>query len=491
MTLSQFLVNMDMTQWYAVALGAIAAACVLFSISRVIIKLFHAYASFYFLKYVFYPEILRYLRGSDIITQILRYLRGPDSTTPFDAVLITGFVVGNILCVTIGAGNISGLIGRTGLIAAINLVPLALGGHMNLIASYCGVALGGYGRIHRWLGRVAIIEGSVHSIMAARSRKPDLHVPSQMAALIVSDSISSRKAVLIELLPLFKAISAMATILAFSLAIVQRHFYEIVVKLHLVLAVAVVAGVWVHVWSRKTSVPRTIYMITAICVWASTNLIRLAYILYRNVKYARPRMEDVALGGNPILSEKLAPRRTKRVLMTNQAKVIAMPGGVQVHVKLVRPWRFGAGQTVYLCLPGVSHSAFFQSHPFVLSWWYKSAKGDDIAVFIIRPRRGFTRIVEDIAPKPLEDWMTLARSAKGLELESYDRARSKELTAIIEGPYGNELNLESFDTVLLFASGIRIAAQLPYVRQLLQQHYSWVAKTSRIALFWEMESECM
>jgi hypothetical protein len=279
--------------------------------------------------------------------------------------------------------------------------------------------------------------------------------------------------------------------LALSLAIVQRYFYEIFLKLHLALAVAVVAGVWVHVWSRKPSAPQTIYMITAICVWTFTNLVRLAYILYRNVKYARPRTETMALGDNPILSEKLAPRRTRRVLVTNRAKVIAMPGGVQIHVKLIQPWRFGAGQTVYLCLPQVSHSAFFQSHPFVLSWWYKSVKGDDIAVFIIRPRRGFTRIVEDIAPKPLKDWMTLARSAKGLKLESYDTAKSKELRAIIEGPYGNELNLKSFDTVLLFASGIRIAAQLPCVRQLLQQHYSWVAKTRRIALFWEMESECM
>ena len=283
----------------------------------------------------------------------------------------------------------------------------------------------------------------------------------------------------------------MATVLVSSLAIVQRYFYEIFLKLHLALAAIVVAGVWIHVSPQKLSVPQTIYVMTAICVWAFTHLIRFAYILYRNVKYARPQIEAVALGANPILSEKLAYRRTRRVLTTNRAKTIAMPDGVQVHVKLVQPWKFRAGQTVYLCLPGVSRSAFLQSHPFVLSWWYKSVKGDDIAVFMVRPRRGFTRIIEHLAPKPPKDWMTLARSAGGLKLESYDTAKSKELTAIIEGPYGNGLKLDSFDTVLLFASGIGIAAQLPYVRQLLQQHYAWVAKTRRIALFWEMESECM
>ena len=179
---------MDITQWYAVALGAIAAACILFSMSRVMIKLSHTYGSFYFLKWVFYPEIVSYLRWSNTITQILRYLGGSDTTTPFDAVLAMGFVVGNILCIT--TGDTSGLIERTGLMATVNLVPLALGGRMNVIGSYCGVGLGGFRRIHRLLGRVAIIEGSVHSIMAARSRKLELHVPSQVAALIVSNSIA-------------------------------------------------------------------------------------------------------------------------------------------------------------------------------------------------------------------------------------------------------------------------------------------------------------
>jgi hypothetical protein len=282
----------------------------------------------------------------------------------------------------------------------------------------------------------------------------------------------------------------MATILASSSAIVQRYLYEIFLKLHLALAAIVVAGVWVHVSPRKLSVPQAIYLVTAICVWASTHLVRFLYILYRNVKYARPRSEAVTLGDNPILSEKLAHRRTGRALMVNRAKAIAMPDGVQVHVKLVQPWTFRAGQFVYLCLPGISRSAFLQSHPFVLSWWYKNANGDDIAVFMMRPRRGFTRNLGDIAPQPSRDWKALANSLEGLELESYDTARSKELKAIIEGPYGNKLNLESYDTVLLFATGIGIAAQLPYVRQLLQQHYAWVAKTRRIALFWEINSEC-
>jgi predicted ferric reductase len=284
----------------------------------------------------------------------------------------------------------------------------------------------------------------------------------------------------------------MATILVISFGIVQRHFYEIFRKLHLALAAIVVAGVWVHASPRVLSVPQAIYMMTAICVWAVTHIVRFIYILYRNVKYGRP--QDAARKNNPILGKKLTDRRKRRSLMISRAKTIAMPDGVQVHVKMAQPWEFRAGQYVYLRLRAASRSTLLQSHPFVLSWWYKNKDGDDIAVFMIKPRKGFTQRVEDIAPKPMEGWkalaIALAKRGEELVLGSYDTAESKELMAIIEGPYGNELNLESYDTVLLFATGIGIAAQLPYIRLLLQQHYTWVGTKRRIALFWEVDSEC-
>jgi hypothetical protein len=46
-------------------------------------------------------------------------------------------------------------------------MPLALGGHMNFIVSHCGIGPGSYGRMHRWMGRATIFEGSILSIMAA------------------------------------------------------------------------------------------------------------------------------------------------------------------------------------------------------------------------------------------------------------------------------------------------------------------------------------
>ena len=65
-----------------------------------------------------------------------------------------------------------------------------------------------------------------------------------------------------------------------------------------------------------------------------------------------------------------------------------------------------------------------------------------------------------------------------------------EMRAIVEGLYRGELYLESYGTVLLFATGIRIVGQLLYVTQLLEGYYNYEVKGRRIALFWEMDSEC-
>ena len=70
--------------------------------------------------------------------------------------------------------------------STINLIPLSLGGQINLIASRYRIRLGAYARIHRWLGKVAIVEGLVHTVAAVSLQKPNLRVQSDVAALIVS-----------------------------------------------------------------------------------------------------------------------------------------------------------------------------------------------------------------------------------------------------------------------------------------------------------------
>src|SRR5690242_1411732 len=85
----------------------------------------------------------------------------------------------------IGVRDLPSAIRRTGLISVINLVPLALGGHINPVISRL-IKPRSYERIHRWVGRVAIAEASIHSILAAVFKNPDLHSPPLSAAVSVS-----------------------------------------------------------------------------------------------------------------------------------------------------------------------------------------------------------------------------------------------------------------------------------------------------------------
>jgi len=103
----------------------------------------------------------------------------------------------------------------------------------------------------------------------------------------------------------------------------------------------------------------------------------------------------------------------------------------------------------------------------MVAWWYPYDQDQDIVVFIIQRQKGFTRSLPT----------------------SSDSSQSTELRAIIKGPYGKEIHLDKYGTVLLFATGIGIASQRPYVRQLLENFHNYDAKARRIVLFWQVDSK--
>jgi predicted ferric reductase len=100
---------------------------------------------------------------------------------------------------------------------------------------------------------------------------------------------------------------------------------------------------------------------------------------------------------------------------------IPLSGAVHVHIRLWRLWRPQAGQYVYLCILGASHTSFMQSHPFFVAWWYRDAEGD-VIVLIVEKRKGFTR---DLFHHVTND----------MDLRSGMRA-------VVKGLYAKELDLE-------------------------------------------------
>jgi NAD(P)H-flavin reductase len=119
-------------------------------------------------------------------------------------------------------------------------------------------------------------------------------------------------------------------------------------------------------------------------------------------------------------------------------------------------------------MPGVSRTSFAQLHPFCVAWWY-SKDGSDYIVLIIEKKNGFTKQL---------------CSHRSIELNN-----NVEMAVLIEGPYGRELDLDSYGTVLLFATGIGIAAQLSYIWQLLNRFQTSQSRTKKIQLYWQVDRE--
>ena len=210
-----------------------------------------------------------------------------------------------------------------------------------------------------------------------------------------------------------------------------------------------VAATYLHIRSNELLEPPAVYLLAAVCAQILIGVLRFGNVLYRNVKYKKP-----------------LSRASVRTITfkRDSGRDIAVSDAVHVHVKLARPWHHRPGQYAYLSIPWVN----CQSHPFYVSWWYRD-KDNDYIVFIIQKKNGFTKNLFSYA--------------------NNDLSQDSEMRALVEGPYGKELNLESYGTVLLFATDIGIAGQLPYVAQLLERYRNYEVKTRRIALFWELESE--
>ncbi|KAM5341397.1 hypothetical protein ACJ41O_014428 [Fusarium nematophilum] len=301
------------------------------------------------------------------------------------------FLVANAVALSAGVGNVNSFIRRSGLISVINLVPLFLGGQMNIIASRCGIGLRAYTRIHRWLGAVAIIEGLLHAIVSVSRQIPDLKRRTDVAGIVV--------------LSIFLTIPPSG--------LLRRRLYEAFLTLHFTLSWAVLAAVYLHAPTNTLASP-TVFLFAAVRLVLFTGRASV-----RTITFKRSTGEDILLSD-----------------------------AVHLHIRLSRRWRHRAGQYVYLCMPGVSHTSFAQLHPFYVAWWYRDG-GDDYAVLIIQKKRGFTDRVFSH------------------RVSEFDKGA--DLAAVIEGPYGKELHLDSYGTVLLFATGIGIAVQTAWVADRMQQ----------------------
>lgn len=139
------------------------------------------------------------------------------------------------------------------------------------------------------------------------------------------------------------------------------------------------------------------------------------------------------------------------------------PHVLLITISVPREWRVKAGQYIFLSIPRVGVFSGIQSHPFMIVWWDRDVKGLTISL-LVKPRHGFT--------------------------SSLASTNSTSQLAFIDGPYGQRYNFGEYGTVVMFATGIGIAGQLPFVKELVSGYNNCKVRTRRIVLIWQMDFEC-
>lgn len=136
-----------------------------------------------------------------------------------------------------------------------------------------------------------------------------------------------------------------------------------------------------------------------------------------------------------------------------------------VELRLSRPWSIVAGQHVYLTLLTLQHGSILQRHPFVICWWRtlpSETKARSVFV-VMRQQRGWTRSVT-----------------------SGESSTTNRL-AWLQGPFGSSYELQDYGTVIMFASGDGIFAQLPLIRSLVDLSKISATKVRRMKLVWQTD----
>ncbi|KAJ6109091.1 hypothetical protein N7486_001325 [Penicillium sp. IBT 16267x] len=358
--------------------------------------------------------------------------------------------------------------GRSGTLAVLNMVPLfLLASRNNPLISILHISFDTYNLLHRWLGRIVVLEAITHTAAWAVNACAEQDFTDMLARLRDTPFFSWG----------LLGTCAMVCLGLHSPSPIRHAFYEIFLHLHQLFALLAFTGVYLHL--KLDSLPQKPWIDAVAVIWIIERSIRILRLAYLNLspKHGSTRMTVVALPGE-------ACRVT-----------FHLPKRVDIH----------PGCHVYAYIPCVS---WWMSHPFSIAWTEPRSTTNDSPYQDYKPpsnnppltpssieKQGFDLSFEpqDHRPQPTE--VSLIISARqGMTRALYNLARSKpnqtlHSSGFIEGPYGSHpANASSYGTAVLFSAGAGITHHLLYTRDLLMRSASETAATRRIYLIWSVRS---
>ncbi|KAF2455767.1 ferric reductase like transmembrane component-domain-containing protein [Lineolata rhizophorae] len=342
---------------------------------------------------------------------------------------------------------------RTGVLAVVNMIPLfLLAGRNNPLINLTGLSFDTYNLIHRWIGRIVVLEAVCHTLAWMI---PKVHTKGWAA---VSGSVNHSNFIMSGTI----GVVAFVFLLLQSPSVLRHAFYETFLHGHILGAALAVGAVWVHLKDR----PQRSFLVAVIAIWVIERTLRLGMIVYRNV----------GSGGT-------------------KADVEVLPGdALRITLRVARPWRFRPGQHVYLYIPSIG---WWTSHPFSLIWSEEEMPVEEVAGDIEKgfiPPSTMTTNVASSALEPHKTTMSLiVRRRTGFTDKLFRAADAKiggklTTTALVEGPYGHDESLQTYGTAMLFATGVGITHQVPHVRGLLRGYANGTVATRKVVLVWIIQA---
>ena len=262
-------------------------------------------------------------------------------------------------------------------------------------------------------------------------------------------------------------ITGSITILALLVILIQtssaiRHaFYELFIHLHIALVVLALVFLWFHL----AGLPQRNYLLAAASTWLIMRLLRFLTFIKCN----------------------LGREGTK-------ATVEVLPGeALRVSVSAARKIQTQPGSYFYLYIPSVG---LWTSHPFSIAW-------SDIELPLSRPssesiyEEKIESKTKDADPNGRQMLSAVIRRRTGFTDSLYRRAENAgalngaklTLNAYVEAGYGvHQSMLSSCGTVMLFAAGVGITHQIPYIRHLVEGYAAGTVAARKVILVWVTKS---
>ncbi|KAI0117835.1 ferric reductase like transmembrane component-domain-containing protein [Nemania sp. FL0031] len=321
---------------------------------------------------------------------------------------------------------------RIGVLAyALTPLSILLSTRESILSLLTGVPYQSFNFLHRWLGYIIFIQGSVHTIgwtvIEVRLYQPQ---PTTAIEWITQTYMVWGVVAMILLLLLFVLSTRWA---------IRLTGYEFFRKAHYVLAMLYIGACWGH-WDKLKC-----FLLPSLLIWFLDRGVRLLRTALIHYQY----LSDGSMGFRS------TPASLTHFHDAEHGDVVRMDFE-QTH----DPWKIG--QHFYLCF---AESSIWQSHPFTPLNLPQIRNGSVVHSYIFRAKKGETKKVTDLALRKL--------------------AKSPTATTpvILTGPYGESIaeTLAPEDNVLCVAGGTGITYVLPVLLDLIQKP---AVKERKIELIW-------